>query len=144
MKDRAFEIARNCKYNGYPRALAIMVYKYFDKKAGLGVSVNNKLAEELNKTVMKKLKRRKVYAKFKDNIWGADFAEMESLSSKNKNVKYLLFVTDIFTKYAWVKPLQDKKDKKVLNAFIKTVHESIGKPNKFWVDQGKEFYKKLM
>ena len=144
LKDRAFEIARNCKYNGYPRALAIMVYKYFDKKAGLGVSENNKLAEELNKTVMKKFKRRKVYARFKDNIWGADFAEMESLSSKNKNVKYLLFVTDIFTKYAWVKPLQDKKDKKVLNAFIKTVHESIGKPNKLWVDQGKEFYKKLM
>ena len=144
MKDRAFEIARNCKYNGYPRALAIMVYKYFDKKAGLGVSENNKLAEELNKTVMKKFKRRKVYARFKDNIWGADFAEMESLSSKNKNVKYLLFVTDIFTKYAWVKPLQDKKDKKVLNAFIKTVHESIGKPNKLWVGQGKEFYKKLM
>ena len=45
-------------------------------------------------------------------------AEMGPLSSKNKNVKYLLRVTDVFTKYAWVKPLKDKKDKTVLNAFI--------------------------
>ena len=45
-------------------------------------------------------------------------AEMGPLSSRYKNVKYLLRVTDVFTKYAWVKPLKDKKDKTVLNAFI--------------------------
>ena len=45
----------------------------------------------------------------KDNILAADLDEMESLSSKNKNVKYLLCVIDVFTKYAWVKPLKDKK-----------------------------------
>ena len=38
------------------------------------------------------------------NIWGADLAEMESLSSKNKNVEYSLCVINIFTKYAWTKP----------------------------------------
>ena len=43
---------------------------------------------------------------------------MESLSSKNKNIKYLLCVIYVFTKYAWVKPLKDKKDETVLNAFI--------------------------
>ena len=43
--------------------------------------------------------------RFKDNIWAADLAEMGSLSSKNQGVKYLLCVTDVFTKYAWVKPL---------------------------------------
>ena len=79
----------------------------FDKKAGSGISVNEQLAEELHKSVIKKLKRRKVYARFKDNIWAADLAEMESLSSKNKNVKYLLCVVDVFTKYVWVKPLKD-------------------------------------
>ena len=55
---------------------------------------------------------------------------MGSLSSKNKNVKYLLCVTDFFTKYARVKPLNDKKGKTVLNAFIKIVNESNQKPNK--------------
>ena len=52
------------------------------------MSVNKQLAAELHKPVIKKLKKRKVYVKFKDNIWAPDLAEMESLSSKNKNVKY--------------------------------------------------------
>ena len=55
---------------------------------------------------------------------------MESSSLKNKNVKYLSCVIDLFTKYAWVKPLKDKKGKIVLNAFIEIVNESNHKPNK--------------
>ena len=103
------------------------------------------LAEELHKPVNKKFKRRKVYVRFKDNIWAAYIAEMESLSSKNKNVKYLLCVIDVFTKYAWVKPLKGKKGKAVVNAFMSLiVNESNGKPNKLWVDQGRELYNKLM
>ena len=106
MKDRAYEIARNCRYDGYQRALASMVYRFFDKKTGsgtrvtskVGIRVNEQLAEELHKPITKKFKRRKVYARFKGNIWAADFAKMESLSSKNKNVKYLLYVIDVFTK----------------------------------------------
>ena len=66
------------------------------------------------------------------------------LSSKNRNVKYLLCVIDVFTKYAWFKPLKDKKGKTVLNAFIEIVDESNRKRNKLWVDQGREFYNKLM
>ena len=81
-----------------------MVNKIFDNKTRLRISVNEQLAEKLYKTVIKQLKRRKVYARFKENIWAADLADLESLSSKNKNVKYLLRVIDIFTKYAWVKP----------------------------------------
>ena len=104
--------------------------------------LNEELAEELHKPVIKKFKRRKVYARFKDNIWAVDLAEMWSLFSKNINVKYLLCVIDIFTKYAWVKPLKDKKCKKVPNAFIKIVNESNRKPNKIWVDQEREFYNK--
>ena len=69
---------------------------------------------------------------------------MESLSSKNKKVKYPLCLIDVFRKYAWVKSLKDKKCKTVLNAFIKIVNEPNRKPNKFWVDQGREFYNKLM
>ena len=69
---------------------------------------------------------------------------MGSLSSKNENVKYLSYVIDVFTKYACVKPLKDKKGKTVLNAFIEIVNESNQKPNKLSVDQGREFYNKLM
>ena len=45
LTDRAYEIARNHQYDGYQRALASMVYKFFDKKTGSGVSVNEQLAE---------------------------------------------------------------------------------------------------
>ena len=142
MKDKTNEIARNRKYDGYKRALASMIYNFFDKKIESGISVNEQLTEELHKPVIKKFKRRKVYARFKDNIWAVDLAEMGSLFSKNINVKYLLCVIDIFTKYAWIKPLKDKKCKTVPNAFIKIVNESNRKPNKIWVDQEREFYNK--
>ena len=66
-----------------------MVYKFFETKTGLVIGVNEQLAEELHKPVIKKFKRRKVYARFKDDIWASDLAEIGSLSSKNKNVKYL-------------------------------------------------------
>ena len=122
-----------------------MVYKLFDKKSGSGASVNEQLAEELHKPVINKFKRRNVCARFKDNIWAADLAEMGSLSSKNKNVRYLLCVIDEkdINKYALVKSLKDKKGKTVFNAFIKVLNESNRKPNKLWVDQGREFYNKL-
>ena len=117
------------KCDGYQRALASMVYKFFDKTLG----------SELHKPVIKSFKRRKIYARFKDNIWAADLAEMRAVSSNIPNVKYLLCVIDAFTKYAWVKPLKDEKSKTVLNAFIKIVNGSYQKPNKFWVDQGRWF-----
>ena len=59
LTDRAYEIARNHKYHGYQRALASMIYKIFDEKTGSEVSVNEELAEELHKPVIKKIKRRK-------------------------------------------------------------------------------------
>ena len=78
-----------------------MIYNFFDRKTGLGVraSVNEELAQELHKTVIKKFKIRKLYVRFKDNIWVADLVEMESLSSKNRGIKYLSCVIDVFTKY---------------------------------------------
>ena len=69
---------------------------------------------------------------------------MGSLSSKNKNVKYLLCVTNFFTKYALITPLKDKKGKKVLNAFIKIVNACNNKQNKSQIDQRREFYNKIM
>ena len=80
----------------------------------MGISVNQQLAEKFNKSVIKKNKRRKIYLRFKDNIWAADLDEMGYLSSKNKIVKYLLCVIIVFTKYARVKPLKTKMAKQVL------------------------------
>ena len=63
------------------------------------MSVNKQSTEELHKPIIKKFKRQKVYARFKDNTWATDLAEMGSLPPKNKNVKYLLCVIGVFTKY---------------------------------------------
>ena len=68
-----------------------MVYTFFYKKTGSGVSVNEQLAEEIHKLVIQIFKRRKVYVRFKYNIWAADLAKMGSLPSKNENVKCQMF-----------------------------------------------------
>ena len=74
-------------------SLASMVYKFFDKKSmGSGIASSSILADELHKPVIKKFNKRKVYSQFKDNIWGVDLADMQSLSRKNKGIKYLLCV----------------------------------------------------
>ena len=69
LKNRTYEIAINPKYDGYQKVLASMVYKILHKKTGAGANVNEVLGQELGKTGIKKLKRRKVYARFRDNIW---------------------------------------------------------------------------
>ena len=93
-----------------------MVSKFFDKKTGSGpkASVNEGIAQELHKSVIKKFKRRKVYARFKGNIWAGDLAEMGSLSSKKQGVEYLLCLIDV-----WVKPLKDKRPKTVVYDLLK-------------------------
>ena len=73
-------------------------------------NVNEVLAQELHKPLIQKIKRRKVYTRFKDNIWAVDLAKMGSLSSKNRSVKHLLCVTDVFVKYGWVTPLKYIKE----------------------------------
>ena len=57
---------------------------------------------------------------------------MGSLSSRHKNDKYLLCIVDVFTKYAWIKPLKDKRAKTVLNAFVEIGNECNHKTNKLW------------
>ena len=70
---------------------------------------NYHLANELHKPIIRKFKKRKVYLPFRDNIWGVDLADMQSLSKYNKGIKYLLYVIHLFSKYAWVIPIKDKK-----------------------------------
>ena len=135
-----------------------MAYKFFDSKvapldkksmsgkgnvkhSSLEHTGNNKiLAEELHKPVIKKINKRKVYSQFRDNIWGVDLADMQSLNKKIKGIKYLLCAIDLFSKYAFVVPLKGKKGISIVNAFNKINKQSNRKSNKIWVDQGGEFY----
>ena len=108
-----------------------MVYRLFDKKStGSGFKKlkntsepsasarsSSILADELHKPIIKKFDKRKVYSQFKDNIWGVDLADMQSLSRKNKGIKYLLRAIDLYSKYAFVLPLKDKKGISIVNAF---------------------------
>ena len=147
LRNRAFNIAKDPKYDGYQRGLASMVYKFFDKKSKGSCVINIKLspqnqqlAEELHKPIIKKIQERKVHAAFKDNVWGADLADMQLLSRYNKGVRFLFCVIDIFSKYAWVVPLKDKKGISIVKAFQIILKQSNGKLNKIWVDKGPEFY----
>ena len=65
---------------------------------------------------------------------------MQLISKFNKRIRFLLCVIDIFSKYAWVVLLKDKKGVTIVNAFQKILDDSQGKPNKIWVDQESEFY----
>ena len=78
---------------------------------------------ELHKPITKKIKKRNVYSSFRALIWGADLADMQSLSKYNKGIKQLLCATDLFSKYAWVVRLKDKKGISIVNAFQKTISE---------------------
>ena len=113
LRDKAFKIASDPKYDGYQRGLASMVYKFFDKKSsgsGVATEPNYQLANELHRLIIRKFKRRKVYSSFRDNIWGPDLADMQSLSKYNRGIKYLLCAVDLFSKYAWFVPLKDKEE----------------------------------
>ena len=153
LRDKAYDIASNPEYDGYQRGLASMVYKFFDKKymdSGTAKPSSLILTNELHKPIIRKFNKRKVYSQFKDNIWGVDLAEMQSLSRKNKGIKYLLCAIALCSKYAFVIPLNDKKGISIVNAFNKIIKQSNRrakgtsaqhvKPNKIWADQGGEFY----
>ena len=111
-----------------------MGYKFFDKiSKGSGAKhvntkltpQNQQLAEELHKSIIKKIEKRKVHAAFKDNIWGADLVDMQLLSKYNKGIRFLLCFIDIFSKYTWIVPLKDKKFISIVKAFQIILKQSI-------------------
>ena len=115
---------------------------FFDKMSK-GSGIVNKpsyqLANELDKPIVRKFKKTKVYSFFKDNIGVFDLADMQSQGKYNKEIKYLLCITDLFSKCAWVISVKDKCVS-IVNAFKNILDSSNRKPNKVWVDQGSEFY----
>ena len=136
LRDKVLDIAKNPNNDGYQRGLASMVYKCFDKKltgsgvANNGIKQNLQSAKELQKPIIKKFTKRKVYSGFKDNIWGADLADMQLISKFNKRFRFLLCVIGSFSEYAWVTPLKDKKGVSIVNAFHKILdHSKKAKPS---------------
>ena len=153
LRDKAFNFAKNPKYDGYQKRLTSMVCKIFDKMSALlpdksvsGSVVhieakhNEQLAEELNEQIIWNFNKRTVYSGFKNHIWSADLADMQLIRTFNKGFRFLLSVIDIFSKYAWVVPLKDKKGISIVYAFQKILDGLSGKANKIWVDKGSEFY----
>ena len=103
---------------------------------------NQQLANELHKPIIKKFKRRRVYLSFKDNIWAADLADMQ-LISIYKGIRYLLWAIDLFSKYASVVYLKDKKGITIVNVFEVILDSLEDKRNKIRVDQCSGFYNSL-
>ena len=133
-----------------------MIYKFFDKRTKCSAATlanksaiksipqNEELAEEIHKPIIRKFKKREKYSAFKENIWAADLADMQLICKFNKGFRFLLCVIDIYSKYASVVPLKDKKGVSIVNAFQSISNKSNRKPNKIWVDKGGEFYNRLI
>ena len=81
------------KYDGYQRGLASIVSQFFKKKSSRSgvatIDPNHQLGNELQRQIIQKFKRRKVYSSFRDNVWGVDLANMQLMSKYNKGIKYL-------------------------------------------------------
>ena len=101
---------------------------------------NGQITTQLQKLIIRKFKKITVYSRYRDNIWGADLADMQLISKFDKGFRFLLCVIDIFSKYAWVVPLKDKKGVSIVDAFQKILDKSGHKLNKIWAGKGNEFY----
>ena len=106
-----------------------LFFRFFDKISALtcgavkNENITNQspldLAKELHKPIIRKFENWKVYSPFIDDIWGADLADMPLISKFNKEFCFLLYVIDIFNKYASIIPLKDSKCVAIANAFQK-------------------------
>ena len=124
-----------------PRASKTQAIENIFKESKKVSGKNTKqLADELHKQYKKPKQLRKIHFRSKDNIWNADLVTMPT----ENNYKYILTVLDGYTRYAWVIPLKHKDGLSVSNAFKEIMKKSNRKPNKLWVDQGKEFYNEHM
>ena len=105
LRDKAFNLAKNPKYDGYQRGLASMIYKSFDKTSASSGVANNEIkqnlqiAKELPKPIIRNFKKRTVYSEFEENIWGADLADIQLIGKLNKGFRFLLCVIYICSKY---------------------------------------------
>ena len=109
------------------------------------IILNKQLAEELNKPIIRKLKKKQeIHSSVKENIWGADLADTQLISKYNKGFRFLLCANDIFSKYAWDGSLKNKNGIAIADTFQVILDEYNYKSNKIWVDKGTEIYNRSM
>ena len=108
LKDKAFKIASDPKYDSYQRGLASMVHKFFGKKsASLNKYSGNGIVNEPSCQLANSKKEKFIH--LLETIFGVlILADMQSLNKYNKGNKYLLCAIDLFSRYAWVAPIKDK------------------------------------
>jgi hypothetical protein len=97
-------------------------------------------AYSLNRNVLRNFQRGRVLVTGIDDQWEADLADLQDYASENDGYKYLLFVIDVFSRFAWVKPLKSKEAKNIIAAF-KEILENEGHrhPKRLRTDAGRDF-----
>ena len=142
IKSKKFEADKewlNCFKPRSPWDIAVYTAIKGKKTLGLGVENDNKiLSKELHKPKRKNYVRRKIIVNHIDEIFAADLVEMQKFSKINEGYRYLLTCIDIFSKYAFVIHLKDKKGITIKNALEKIFKKR--KPKFLWTDNAKEFY----
>ena len=149
LRDSTCNIDKHPKFNEYQRGIASVAYKFLIKKTSASnitneITSNKELANEQHKPADRKPNKRKMHLPFIDNSCGADLADMQLISKFNKEFRFLLCAIDIYSKYIWVIPINNKKGITIIDASQKDLEESNHKPNKIWLDKGSEFYKRSM
>ena len=93
------------------------------------------LAKELLRPKRNRFTRRSVYAKNVDEIWTADLMDVHRFARVNRGYKYILVVLDVFSRYAWARPLKTKTGTEVANVF-QGIFQEGRIPAKLWTDRG--------
>ena len=93
LRDKAYNIAKNPKYDEYQQGITSIIHKSFGKNNSGGaakskIMANQQLAKELHKPIIRKFKKRKIYSSFIENIWGADLGDMQLISKFNKGIRF--------------------------------------------------------
>ena len=110
-------------------------------RSAVGDYLHGQLAYTLHKPARKKYKRNKTYVAGIDTQWQADLADMHGLASQNDGMRYILTVIDVFSKYAWSKPVRSKDAGAVANALKEVLHQARPrKLKRLQTDKGKEFF----
>ena len=106
-------------------------------KEGSGIKWTNSLADELHKPVRHNFKKRYVFVRNMDDVWGADLVDMRALADDNDGFKYILMVIDVFSKYGWAVPLKYKTGKETKEGLEAIFRNGIT-PKKIWKKTSKK------
>ena len=120
------------------------VYETAKRKRATAPAWKKQLTKELLKPKRKRFPRRRIFSPNVDSIWTMDLLDIHQFSRQNKNFRYILVVLDIFSRFAWARPLKDKTGVSVEKALQDIFTTSTRKPNKIWSDRGTEFYNAIV